>query len=566
MSSFRRHLVVPIACALAAGACATPEATSRRMLDLNREALTAYQGGELPRARDLLLQAVTLGKEAGLGTQNSMARTYLDLAAVYLAMKERDKGMRHLGLALRIEPDIEPTEQIAGGPVKKALNGARAELRRRRGQANKDADKGNNEKAEKAAEKAAPPSRPEPAPHAVVKATPPKPEPKAIDSKPALAKADTKSVETKAPESKPTDRKPAPAVAQAPAPSVDEEEPDLPAAVPQPLYCPTPEVAPPSAEIALRCVPRPGVAVGKMMLFYRSAGKEEFTSVPMTRSHKGWYSGLVPASAVVGRSLQYYVEARAPNRKATSNGQPDSPNTMSIREGAAPVGRGTLAAAHFKSTTVAKDDNPLLAAEAEREHAVVESSDHRRLPRRPFVGAGIGSGWGWHTRRVLEFKSGNAVEPGFSPGTLLQLTPELGYQLDARYAFSLQLRYQYIPETGSGDTSGGHPQHSAWALLARGYRYYGDRNAQLFTSATFGGGQGFRLVIPPSPPARDGTQMASINRNDTIRGGPIVLGPGAGVVYHFTSHFAFLAEARLLVGVPDFATIVEVSTGAQVGF
>jgi hypothetical protein len=355
------------------------------------------------------------------------------------------------------------------------------------------------------------------------------------------------------------------ALAQAPAP--EDEEPDLPATVPQPIYCPTPDEAPPEAEIALRCVPRPGVSIGKMVLFYRSAGKEEFVSVPMTRSHKGWYSGLVPASAVVGKSLQYYVEAQATNKKTTSNGQSDSPNLMSIRAGAPPVGRGTLAAAHFKSTAgEVKEEDPLQASEREREREELVSADHRRRPRRIFVGAGIGSGYGWHARRVLEFNSEKAVLGGFSPAGLLQVTPEIGYQYDERYAFSLQTRHQIIPETGSGDTKSGHPPHSAFAVLARGYRFFGQSNGQPFVTGTLGAGNGFRLVVPPHPDTSADTGMLTLNRNDTIRGGPVVLGPGAGFLYHFTPHFAWMIEGRLLAGVPDFAVMGELSTGAQATF
>jgi hypothetical protein len=303
-----------------------------------------------------------------------------------------------------------------------------------------------------------------------------------------------------------------------------------------------------------------------MVLFYRSAGKEEFTSVPMTRSRKGWYSGLVPAGAVVGNSIQYYVQAQAPKGKsATSNGQPDSPNLMSIRAGAAPVGRGTLAAAHFKSTAAeVKEEDPLQASEREREHEELVSADHRRRPRRLFVGAGIGSGYGWHLHRVLEFRSEYAQAAGFSPATLLQLTPEIGWQHDARTAFSLQARYQYIPESGSGDTKSGHPAHSAFAVLAQGYRFYGERNWQPFLSATVGAGDGFRLVVPPHP--ADNASMPTFNRNDTIRGGPLVLGPGVGFVYHFDPHFAWIVQGRALAGLPDFAILGELSTGGQATF
>jgi hypothetical protein len=530
---------VSLAFILAFGACATTDKASRKMLDLNREALTAFQDGKLAHARDLLVQAVGVGKKNGLTKHNTMARTYLDLGAVYLSMNEREKGLRQLGLALRIQPDIELTDQIATPPVKKALARSRAELEKRRGQA---AGREKDEREEK--EAAPPPPRkrePAPPPHAVVKATPP-PAPK---EPPAIEKA-----------------KPA-AVAAKEAVAPDEEEPDLPASVPQPLYCPIPDEAPPAADIALRCVPRPGVSFARIMLFYRSAGREDFVPVPMVRSRKGWYSGMVPASAVVGKTLQYYVEAQLPGKKsATTNGHSDSPNLMSIRQGAARVGQGTLAAAHFKKDAPVsenKDENPLLEAEGRERESEAESADHRRRPRSPFFGVGIGSGYGWHGKRVLEFRTEEAVASGFSPGTLVQVTPEIGYQSDERTAFSLQLRYQFIPETGSGDTKTGHPRHGAWAALARGYRFFGSGNLQPFLTATVGGGQGFRLVVPPHPDL-------GVARNDTVRGGPIVLGPGAGFIYNFTRHFGWTAEARLLAGVPDFAVVAELATGGQLSF
>jgi hypothetical protein len=530
---------VSLAVVLAVSACASTDKASRKMLDLNHEALAAYEAGKLAHARDLLVQAVSVGKKNGLTKHNTMARTYLDLGAVYLSMNDREKGLRNLGLALRIQPDIEPTEPIATPAVKKALARSRAEVEKRRGAT---AVHENEEREEKAPPP--PPHKPEPPPpRAVVKAAPP-PEKAA----PPVEKA-----------TPPAEK---PVVAhEAPAP--DDEEPDLPANVPQPLYCPVPDEAPPSAEIALRCLPRPGVSFSKIVLFYRSAGSESFTTVPMVKSRKGWYSGMVPANAVVGKSLQYYVEAQLPGKKSTTtNGHSDSPNLLSIREGAARVGQGTLAAAHFKKDAPAsalKEENPLLEAEREREEAEGESADHRRRPHALFLGAGIGSAYGWHGKRVLEFRTEQAVATGFSPGSLLQVTPELGYQVDERNALALQFRYQYIPESGSGDTKMGSPRHGAWAVLARGYRFLGSGNGQPFVTATAGVGQGFRMVVPPHPDL-------GVTRNDTIRGGPIVLGPGAGYLFNFNRHFGWIAEARLLAGVPDFALLVELATGGQVSF
>ena len=78
-------------------------------------------------------------------------------------------------------------------------------------------------------------------------------------------------------------------------------------------------------------------------------------------------------------------------------------------------------------------------------------------------------------------------------------------------------------------------------------------------SGAIGGGDGFRLVVPP-----DDKEM--LRRNDSVRAGPIVLGPGVGVQYHLGPHAALVADLRAFVGAPEFATVVDFNTGAQIGF
>ena len=87
-------------------------------------------------------------------------------------------------------------------------------------------------------------------------------------------------------------------------------EPDLPANIPQPLYCPNIDEAPPEADIVLHCVLRPDLSASKVLLFYRGAGKETFSSAPATKLPAGWYRATIPGRVMEGRSLQYYLEAR----------------------------------------------------------------------------------------------------------------------------------------------------------------------------------------------------------------------------------------------------------------
>jgi hypothetical protein len=481
-----------------------------------------------------------------------MARVYLDLGAVNLAENDRGEALRNFGLALSIQPDIEPSSDIASPALKKVVAVARLQVKRGRGAAAAavaahkkgkatrelaSSDDEAPEKPKRAATRAAAPAADDDS-DGPGEPTEPPPVREHKESVP-LAKMNT-----------------APDTAGA----AEDEEPDFPANLSQPLYCPIPDEAPPAAEVPMRCMSARGLAVSSMVLFYRPAGSENFTSVPMVRSRKGWYQGVVPASALVGKTLQYYVEAHGPASTVSgSNGEASSPNLVIIRSGATPISRGALALAPSarRESSASVDENPLTSSEEKRADA--EASLHRRRPHSVWFGLGFGSGMGWHPSRRLEFRREDTVASGFSPAGLMQLTPEIGWQFDEDWAFSLQTRHQFIPESGSGDDRLGAPAHGALAVLARAYRYFGDGRGQPFVSGAIGYGDAFRLVVPPHP-------ELGVIRNDTVKGGPFVLGPGVGYLYNFTSHFGWAAEARLLAGLPDRAALVEFLTGAQASF
>jgi hypothetical protein len=279
----------------------------------------------------------------------------------------------------------------------------------------------------------------------------------------------------------------------------------------------------------------------------------------MSRSSKGWYMGVVPSKATSGTSLQYYFEAKG-GSSPLENGRADSPNTMMVREGAAPVGRGTLAAARWRSkedASVNVDENPLADLEKDRELERAQAGVHRRPAGRLWAAFSAGTGQGWQAGRQLDFRTDHKVGAGPLSGGLVQLLPEIGYQISDELAVSVQLRYQYISIEGQGDSTLGSPADRALSVLVRGFRFWGDGNAQLFATASVGGGEGFRLVVPPT---------GDVARTDTVRGGPLIAGPGAGFVYHFSRHIAWATELRALAGLPDFAVAADLGTGLQVGF
>jgi hypothetical protein len=525
-----------------------------RIKELNREALADYQAGDFESAKLSLLEALALGARTGLDSHAMMARTYVHLGAVYVnGYKDRGRGEKALVSALKIQPDIGLTDATATPQLRETLAAAQAETKAATSAGASPAPK---------AKPIVPPSAAPPPPAAPpvpavppLVAAPPPPASAPLEKKPEAPPQKTNSSQGS---SAVVAHKAAPA---SPSESDSADDPDLPASIPQPLFCPNPDEAPPSQQIALRCVIQPDLQVARVVLFYRTPGGERFTIVPTVRSPKGWYSGIIPSEAATGKSLQYYFEARdSSDQVAGSVGRSDSPNLMLIRSGASSVAVGTWGASRLPRTGESQltQENPLEAIDRENLRQRRSAGTHRRGPGALFVGVGAGSGYGWHPVRTLEFYDDHEIESGLTPSGFMHLMPEIGYQISDRFALSLQGRMQLISQTGAGDSRPGSPATAAVAVLARAQYLVGEGNAQLVLSAFGGGGEGFRLTLGPRPPA--------LRRNDSVRGGPLVVGPGVGFLYHLTSYMALALEARGLVGFPDLAAVGDLGAGLQFSF
>jgi hypothetical protein len=310
-------------------------------------------------------------------------------------------------------------------------------------------------------------------------------------------------------------------------------------------------------------VVQPDVSAARMILFHRLPGNEQFVATKMQRSPKGWWNGAIPASAVNGKTLHYYIEAQNGTGKPTANnGRNDSPNLMIIREGAPRVAAETYAllqAARDHDEAGASDENPLEALEAEQARQAREATIYQRAPGAIWAGLGFGSSFGWHPTSDLEFHKDKNVTSASASGGLFHIVPSVGYQMTEEKAVSIEARIQYVPESGSGDSQLGTPEKWGITVLARMLRFHGDGNLRYFTNVALGYGEGFRLIVKPIP-------AAALNRGDTVRGGPVVGGGGGGVLYHVSRGLAVTVGATALAGLPDFAVVVDFAAGAQISF
>jgi hypothetical protein len=179
-----------------------------------------------------------------------------------------------------------------------------------------------------------------------------------------------------------------------------------------------------------------------------------------------------------------------------------------------------------------------------------------RQVKQVWLGWTFGSGYGWHTKQNLESRSSLEAGAAFGAGSLGHFGPEIGYQYRERLALVLASRHQVIPKNVTDPTQPGSPKQWGHTLLAKALYIFPATRYQLYAGGLLGGGSGFRFRVDPQP-------SQNLPTSDTVRGGPVVVGPVGGLIFPMIDKLSLVAEARLLAGAPDFATIAEINIGIQ---
>jgi hypothetical protein len=91
------------------------------------------------------------------------------------------------------------------------------------------------------------------------------------------------------------------------------------------------------------------------------------------------------------------------------------------------------------------------------------------------------------------------------------------------------------------------------------YQLYDLQKAEVWGTATLGGGSAIRLYVPANPDV-------GLPSSDTVAAGPVALGPGVSVIYHATRRVGLVGELRALATVGGFAVLADFNLGASFGF
>jgi hypothetical protein len=541
-------VVLVVACVIwFTPAPARAEDVDKQVQKMNKRAMDDYDALEFEAAKKTLTDAVALLRANGLDDQPIAAKTYANLGIVYInGLKDRARGVQQLVNALRIKPDYKVDPAVATPELDEAFQAAQKQAARMGGKP--------------------PPPKP---------VTPPPPKP------------------TPPPEKPP--EKPAP-----PPEKPIEKPPEKPAEEVHGLVHVPVDESRPSSPIPVRAKLGSDVGATRLFLFFRGSGQEDFVSVPMKNSSGAEWVGVIPADAVTGKSLQYYLEARdARGRAVTNAGSAPNPFIIALSETAPPP------------TNVPEVDveDPLMKERLAKKRAQEErrsTRDHLFIFVMPGFGFGVEPA-GNHTEVAWQYQTQGANAMKFIPQPVgstgvavapFHLAAEVGYLITPRFSLSIVGRFQLVTGANAETVRNGSEMGATTkafgavaAFVRARYRFLEGR-FHPYLHLDLGGGE-IRHVLDISSAESDEhplvdkytadqwnggrqsdlmtyqQQVCGNHRNcsDTISLGYVFVGGGAGIWYDFAAHFAFILDVNLLgaIGTSDRQSGFNIDVQAGLG-
>ena len=293
------------------------------------------------------------------------------------------------------------------------------------------------------------------------------------------------------------------------------------------------------------------VKAAKVSVMYRSEGATDFTEVKLTKQGGCKYVGAIPASAMKGSLVHYYVAAFNDAAKPiASKGSSGSPNIIEI---------SGVAAKHSGD-----DEDPIGGAKRPAGGGGNSSADISQNvtvtpkgPQKVFLGVTAGTGVGYVTGTT---EGMNTVKNCCIGKDLLVVTAELGYFVNPKMSIGLAFRMG-LPVDANLD---GHATGAPAGLVRVRYAL----------SPT---GEGIRVMGQVGVgylrnTIKLDTTMTTGGDTDIVAQGPLLIGGGIGYMKRLGSAVAFVADLNATAGIAVVKTIglspmnSGISADANIGF
>jgi hypothetical protein len=291
------------------------------------------------------------------------------------------------------------------------------------------------------------------------------------------------------------------------------------------------------------------LAAKKVAIWFRPDGEPKFVSTELKEYSPGNWSGAIPQNATTGEEVDYFVSVENEEGELVAkHGTASNPLVITLRN----------------------------VAVASRKHVVSgESEEPERKPpsEEPtwFLGLAVGSGVGWVSGNG-DINNQDKARSGFGSSQLGHVLPEIGYFVSPDFILSLQVRLQLVSGATSerdlsnsmcGPTHVCSPATGALAAFGRMTWLFGENTFVPYLSVAAGAGQIRHLATFPNG-VNCGTAAQPVKCVDTVTAGPILLGPGAGLLVRVSRSFGLTLGLNTLLGFPDFTFHFDFNAGIAV--
>jgi hypothetical protein len=283
----------------------------------------------------------------------------------------------------------------------------------------------------------------------------------------------------------------------------------------------------------------------KVIVMYRPEGAIDFTEARLTRQGGCRFAGTIPASAMRGSLVHYYVAAYDANNKVlAAKGSSGSPNVMAL--GASRPARNELEDPPVVGQKVsAGGGNPGAGVSA----SVVPRS---KAPTFMFAVSG-GTGLGYVTGTT---EGGNKVQSCCIGTSLAVVTPELEFYIGPKLSIGAAVRLGF--PIGANIMGHSTLAPAGFLRLRRAFSASGDG---IRVMGEIGGGI-LRNTIKLDSTETTGPGMDT----DIVAQGPLLVGAGLGYTKHLGSSVAFLVDVGAIAGIAvvnKLGSAINLNTGVS---
>jgi hypothetical protein len=296
------------------------------------------------------------------------------------------------------------------------------------------------------------------------------------------------------------------------------------------------DTAPGGAPLPIEALVGADLTPVKVSLMYRVVGATDFTEVKLAKEGDCRYTGAIPAGAMKGALIHYYVAALDGNNKPiAAKGSSGSPNILELTAPVKPVKKVVAKNGDnedpINGTKVTKPETP---SGGEVSGGVVAGGK----PPKVMITVAAGTGFGYVSGST---EGGNMVQQCCVGNSYVVLTPELAYQVNAKVQVGLAARIGLpIGANVNALDSDGHSTVAPGVLVRVRYALAPSGEGIRVMGQLGGGVMRNTIKLTTNTPGMD---------TDIVAQGPLLIGAGIGYFKRLGGRVAFVADVSGLAGI-----------------